>query len=198
MFDEAATEVAHGPAAAGAHRGRGIAGLALARALRQREVAVEVVERRVAWTPEGAGLYILANGVRALRDLGLADELVARGAVNTRRRYATARGVTSFEVDLVEFWRDTGPCLGVARADLHDVLVTGVPGLAARMARTVDLIKEDAAGVTVAFSDGSQDRYDLAVGGGAARPPRTAPTACGRRSARCCSAIRRSGRPCRR
>ena len=47
--------------------GAGIAGLALARALHQRGITAEVVERATEWEPSGAGLYLPANAVRALR-----------------------------------------------------------------------------------------------------------------------------------
>lgn len=51
--------------------GAGIAGLALARALRQRGITAEVVERVTEWEPSGAGLYLPANAVRASHELGI-------------------------------------------------------------------------------------------------------------------------------
>jgi 2-polyprenyl-6-methoxyphenol hydroxylase-like FAD-dependent oxidoreductase len=58
--------------------GAGIAGLALARALRQRDITAEVVERATEWQPSGAGLYLPANAVRALGELGVEPALRAR------------------------------------------------------------------------------------------------------------------------
>ena len=51
--------------------GAGIAGLSFARAARYRDLAVEVIERAVGWDPVGAGMYLPANAVRALQQLGL-------------------------------------------------------------------------------------------------------------------------------
>ena len=48
--------------------GAGIAGLALAHALRRRGSTPEVVERVSDWQPIGAGLYLPGNAVRALRE----------------------------------------------------------------------------------------------------------------------------------
>jgi 2-polyprenyl-6-methoxyphenol hydroxylase-like FAD-dependent oxidoreductase len=44
--------------------GAGIAGLALARAVRQRDITAEIVERAAKWDPTGTGLYLPGNGVR--------------------------------------------------------------------------------------------------------------------------------------
>jgi 2-polyprenyl-6-methoxyphenol hydroxylase-like FAD-dependent oxidoreductase len=51
--------------------GAGIAGLALARAVRQRDLTVEIVERATKWDPTGTGLYLPGNGVRGLGELGV-------------------------------------------------------------------------------------------------------------------------------
>jgi hypothetical protein len=51
--------------------GAGLAGLSLARALRQAGLAPQVIEREPGWGVAGTGIYLPANGVRALRTLGL-------------------------------------------------------------------------------------------------------------------------------
>ena len=51
--------------------GAGLAGLSLARALRQAGLAPQVIEREPGWGVAGTGMYLPANGVRALRTLGL-------------------------------------------------------------------------------------------------------------------------------
>jgi 2-polyprenyl-6-methoxyphenol hydroxylase-like FAD-dependent oxidoreductase len=66
--------------------GGGIGGLALAFALRQRGLGAEVVERAVAWDHAGTGLFLPANGVRALGVLGLDASTRARGCVIARQR----------------------------------------------------------------------------------------------------------------
>jgi 2-polyprenyl-6-methoxyphenol hydroxylase-like FAD-dependent oxidoreductase len=49
--------------------GAGPAGLALARALAQAGFAPELIERQASWGVAGTGMYLPANGVRALRAL---------------------------------------------------------------------------------------------------------------------------------
>jgi 2-polyprenyl-6-methoxyphenol hydroxylase-like FAD-dependent oxidoreductase len=47
--------------------GAGLAGLSLARALRQAGLAPQVIEREAGRGVAGTGIYLPANGVRALR-----------------------------------------------------------------------------------------------------------------------------------
>jgi predicted oxidoreductase len=60
--------------------GAGLAGLALARSLRQAGFATEVIDRAAAWEVAGTGIYLPANGARALRALGLEQAVAGRGA----------------------------------------------------------------------------------------------------------------------
>lgn len=55
--------------------GAGIGGLAAALALARRNIASHVVERRAAFSEEGAGIQIGPNGTRILRALGVAEAL---------------------------------------------------------------------------------------------------------------------------
>ena len=59
--------------------GGGIAGLATARALRPHGIECDVVERAESWSHPGAGMYLPANAVRALDELGLRDAVLDRG-----------------------------------------------------------------------------------------------------------------------
>jgi 2-polyprenyl-6-methoxyphenol hydroxylase-like FAD-dependent oxidoreductase len=68
--------------------GGGIAGLATARALRQRGIEPEVVDRVAAWSHPGTGVYLPANSVRALGVLGLQAALLERACEITRQRRA--------------------------------------------------------------------------------------------------------------
>ena len=71
--------------------GAGVAGLALARALTQQGVECTVAERRQ--PPDaglGMGLNLPGNATRALRRLGVLDQLLAKAVPVRRRNYATA------------------------------------------------------------------------------------------------------------
>src|SRR5262245_7176391 len=59
--------------------GAGLAVLAVFRALRGAGLDPEVVDRATAWAVAGTGIYLPANGVRALRALGLEGAVAERG-----------------------------------------------------------------------------------------------------------------------
>ncbi len=144
--------------------GGGVAGLSLARALRLRGLDSEIVERTAAWAVGGAGVYILANGVRALRRLGLDEEVRARSSVIKRQRVFDQRGRTLIDVDVPRFWGGLDDCVALLRRDFHEVLLAGVPDVPICMSTTVRSIRDDGAAVRVTFGDESTQSYDLVVG----------------------------------
>jgi 2-polyprenyl-6-methoxyphenol hydroxylase-like FAD-dependent oxidoreductase len=141
--------------------GAGLAGLALARALRQGGFAPEVIERAERFDVAGTGMYLPANGARALRALGLEAAVAGRAAPIPRQRLLDHRGRLLADIDLRELWGDVGPCLALPRADLHEVLLEGVP---VRLGRTVAALERVEGPVEVAFDDGGAGEFDLVVG----------------------------------
>jgi 2-polyprenyl-6-methoxyphenol hydroxylase-like FAD-dependent oxidoreductase len=59
--------------------GAGIAGLSLAKALEQRGMAADLVERQTGELAVGAGLYLVGNATRALQQLGLLADVAGEG-----------------------------------------------------------------------------------------------------------------------
>jgi 2-polyprenyl-6-methoxyphenol hydroxylase-like FAD-dependent oxidoreductase len=143
--------------------GAGIAGLALARALRQREITAEVVERVNAWEAAGAGLYLPGNAVRALRELGIAATVAARANPIGRQRFLDHSGRRLAEIDVTRFWDGVDPCLAIDRAALHEALRDAVGEVPMRLGTSVEAV-EDGPATRVSFSDGSTGSYDLIVG----------------------------------
>ncbi|MEV6349809.1 FAD-dependent monooxygenase [Actinoplanes sp. NPDC051851] len=141
--------------------GGGIAGLALRHALARRGVEAEVAERAPGARSGGTGLYLPANAVRALRDLGLADALGARAVPVTRQEFRDHRGRLLAGFDLSAVWGDTDGCRAVRRADLHAVLAGGPEAAGVRYGNAVEAVQDDG---SVVFADGSRGRYDLVVG----------------------------------
>jgi FAD-dependent urate hydroxylase len=141
--------------------GGGLAGLALARALGRAGFAPELIEREAGWGDAGTGMYLPANGVRALGALGLEEAVAARAAPITHQRLLDHHGRLLAEIDLDGLWGDVGACLALRRADLHQVLRDGV---AVRMGRTIASLEHLDGPVEVTFDDGRQDSYDLVVG----------------------------------
>ena len=141
--------------------GAGLAGLALARALRQVGLAPQVIEREAGWGVAGTGMYLPANGVRALRALGLEDAVAARGTRIPRQRLLDHRGHLLADIDLQQLWGSVGPCLALPRTELHQILREGVP---VQLGRTIRSLENLDGPVQVGFDDGSGGDYDLVVG----------------------------------
>ncbi|MFF2526374.1 FAD-dependent monooxygenase [Streptomyces liangshanensis] len=141
--------------------GAGIAGLALARALRDQGLDADVVERDPDWRTTGAGLYLPANAVRALERLGLGTELARRAHPITRQRMLDHRGRALADFPVSAIWGDVGGCLAISRADLHDLLRSAVGDSSVRLGKGVASVDD---GGTVTFADGSSETYDVVVG----------------------------------
>ncbi len=105
--------------------GAGIAGLATALALRQRGVAVTVLEQATALREVGAGLQIAPNGSRVLQALGLAQAIEAvacEAAAKEVRLWNTGRRWPLFDLGADARARFGAPYWMLHRGDLHQVL----------------------------------------------------------------------------
>ncbi|MEV6306375.1 FAD-dependent monooxygenase [Actinoplanes sp. NPDC051861] len=133
--------------------GGGIAGLALARALIDRNVPVEVVERNV---DRGAGLAINlpGNAVTAFAALGI--DLSSVGRPTRRREYRTSHGRLLFGVDEDAFWGTGAQPRCVRRSDLLALLGDGIP------VRHATVTAVD--GLDVEFAGGERKTYEFVVG----------------------------------
>jgi 2-polyprenyl-6-methoxyphenol hydroxylase-like FAD-dependent oxidoreductase len=143
--------------------GAGIAGLALARALHERGIKSEIVERMSEWEASGAGLYLPANAVRALDALGIGAELATRAHPIERQRILDHRGRLLADIDVGRFWEGVGRCVAIPRAALHAALREATAEVAVRLGTSVTGL-DDGEAPQVTFSDGSTGAYDLVVG----------------------------------
>lgn len=144
--------------------GAGIGGLGAARALQQRGLAADVVEREPAWTHTGAGIYLPGNATRALRALGLESAVAERASLIPHQRLCDHRGRLLADIDTAALWRDVGPCLALHRADLHEVLASHGEPIPVRMGVSLQGLSQRDGAVTVEFDDGSAGCYDLVIG----------------------------------
>jgi FAD-dependent urate hydroxylase len=144
--------------------GGGIAGLATARAFHQRGFRPQIIERAAEWPEAGTGMYMPANGVRALKALGLDAVVTSRGFVITHQRVLNQRGSLLQDIDLKDVWGACGPCLAIPRRDFHSELVKGAFGLPLRVRTAVESIHQQAGNVKATFSDGSSGEFDVIVG----------------------------------
>jgi 2-polyprenyl-6-methoxyphenol hydroxylase-like FAD-dependent oxidoreductase len=144
--------------------GGGIAGLSLATALHRQGFAAELVERSKEWPAIGAGINLPANGIRALRALGVGKAVEQAGALIRRWGFFDQMGEMLCDTDLEELWGDVGPCIGIERVKLHQALLAGAAGVPSRLAIAVASVAQANGTVFVGFSDGSSGDYNLVVG----------------------------------
>jgi 2-polyprenyl-6-methoxyphenol hydroxylase-like FAD-dependent oxidoreductase len=145
--------------------GGGIGGLCAAIGLRRIGVEATVYESAVALERVGAGLTLWANAINALRQLGVADAVVARGAVVRRGAIRTARGRTLACSDTGEHQRLFGePTIALHRGDLQEELLAALPADGIRLGMACTTVEQDPEGVTARFANGETDRADLLVG----------------------------------
>jgi 2-polyprenyl-6-methoxyphenol hydroxylase-like FAD-dependent oxidoreductase len=144
--------------------GGGIAVLTLGCALYRQGVAVELVERNTAWRAEGGGIAVQANGMRMLRALGL-DAAVERAGTRLQRwSFCDQAGRLLSVSDLEALWGDVGPCIGIERTRLQQILVAGIEGIPCRLGTSLRCLTQHHDRVSVTFSDASSGTYDLVVG----------------------------------
>jgi 2-polyprenyl-6-methoxyphenol hydroxylase-like FAD-dependent oxidoreductase len=145
--------------------GGGIGGLATAIALRDRGHDVTVLERATNLTAIGAGIGLQCNAVRALRALGLADEILDLGVPIERYEYVDTRGRGIAGWPQGDIGRKLGePTVVVHRAQLQAALLSRLPEAVIRLgARCTGYVEADD-GVTVTLEGGETVRGDVLVG----------------------------------
>jgi 2-polyprenyl-6-methoxyphenol hydroxylase-like FAD-dependent oxidoreductase len=144
--------------------GGGIAGLTLATALHQHGFQAELIERSPVWHAIGAGIAVQPNGMRILHALGIGASVEQAGAVIRHWDFCDQRGAVLSETDLEALWGDVGAFIGIARAELHQLLLSAAAAVPARLGVSVASLAQNNDSVLVGLSDGSTGRYDLLVG----------------------------------
>jgi 2-polyprenyl-6-methoxyphenol hydroxylase-like FAD-dependent oxidoreductase len=143
--------------------GAGIAGLAAAGAIRDLGWDVSMVGQRADFSGIGTGLFVPANGVRALAGLGVLDSVACRGRRihGLRVRSADRSAGSLARLDMV--WPGVGPSIAIHRSLMQEALLEAalVP---VRMGVRLTCLAADGATVRATFDDGGTGRYDLVVG----------------------------------
>ncbi|MBO0938251.1 FAD-dependent oxidoreductase [Fibrella sp. HMF5335] len=145
--------------------GGGIGGLSAGVALRKAQFEVHLAELSQAYDVYGVGIIQPSNALRALDSLGLADACIERGSPYGKVKMCSAGGFPFTEVGTPPMGR-LPVHNGISRRILHDVLHEGAQaaGVIFRMGLSVSAIDNSDEGVSVTFTDGSTDHYDLLVG----------------------------------
>jgi len=146
--------------------GGGVGGMSAAIALRRSGVQVDLIDADPEWRVYGAGISVTGISLRAFDDLGVLDQIRARGHVGAGMRGKTVDGRTVMEPPVPENPAPIQQGGGILRPVLHDILSSKVreAGVAVHLGIKVAALDQDAEGVDVIFSDGRSGRYDLVVG----------------------------------
>lgn len=145
--------------------GGGIGGLTAAIALRRGGHAVDLIERDPEWSVYGVGIIQQSNVVRAMDQLGLLDAYVAAGVGFDQVEIYVPSGERVAVVPSPKLVPGKPANMGIGRRALQKLLGDSAAALGTRirLGVTAASLDDDGAGVTVRFSDGTDDRYDLVV-----------------------------------
>jgi 2-polyprenyl-6-methoxyphenol hydroxylase-like FAD-dependent oxidoreductase len=147
--------------------GGGAAGNAVTILLRRAGVAVDLIEARPDWNATtGSGITLQGNALRVLRELGLWEQVNASGFAFGSLGVIAPDGTVLFVADDIQTGGPDLPAtLGMQRPQLQQILIDAVraSGARVRLGTTAETIDQDADGVSVRFSDGTEGRYDLVI-----------------------------------
>ncbi|PXW97555.1 2-polyprenyl-6-methoxyphenol hydroxylase-like FAD-dependent oxidoreductase [Sphaerotilus hippei] len=148
--------------------GGGVGGMCAAIQCARQGIEVDLVEINPDWAPDGAGITISGPSLRALRTVGVVDEVLAQGGFWSAIDICDAQGQLTRTVPMATaHGAEELPCAaGILRPVLADILghATQRAGANVRLGLSFDSLHQDADGVDVRFTDGSHGRYDLVVG----------------------------------
>jgi 2-polyprenyl-6-methoxyphenol hydroxylase-like FAD-dependent oxidoreductase len=146
--------------------GGGVAGMSAATMLLRAGVEVRLVDLDANWRVAGAGITITASTLRAFKTLGVLERVMDEGHTHEGIRVCDMQGRTLEEVRSPPLGEGIPGAGGILRPVLHRILADRVKALGAdvRLGVTAQSAHERESGVTVAFTDGTEDRYDLVIG----------------------------------
>ncbi|QFG21291.1 FAD-dependent oxidoreductase [Actinomadura sp. WMMB 499] len=147
--------------------GGGAAGNAATILLDRAGFAVDLVEAKADWNATaGSGITLQGNALRVLRELGVWERVEASGfGFGSVGITAPDGTVLHVQHDLRTGGDDLPATVGMQRPRLQRILIDAVRagGASVRLGTTAESFRQDADGVSVRFSDGTEGRYDLVV-----------------------------------
>jgi salicylate hydroxylase len=146
--------------------GGGIGGLAAALALERRGAETIVCEQSPTLSEIGAGLNLTPNAIKAMRSLGLEDQVLAIGSGTdflTIRSWRSGRVISQMRRG--DFKKTYGaPNMGVHRADLLGVLAGALKTTDIRTGKRAVAVEGRERNAVARFADGSEIEADIVVG----------------------------------
>ena len=147
--------------------GGGVCGMAAAIRLREAGIVVDLVDVDPNWGVYGTGITLSMLTLRALCDLGLADDLLTEGNCYDGFTLCNQNGDILRQMQSPRLYSPDMPAEGgILRPVLHAILKRRVlaAGTTVRTGVSVSTLDQDADGIDVAFTDGTTGRYDLVIG----------------------------------
>ena len=148
--------------------GGGIAGMAAAIRFAESGVRVRLIDLDPNWRVYGAGITITGPTLRAMDALGILDRVVDEGHVADGVAVCSRQGerLTTIETPSLIAGRSGYGAGGILRPVLHRILSDRIRTLDidVRLGLTVESFEQSRSSVSVCFSDGVQDEFDLVVG----------------------------------
>ena len=144
--------------------GAGMGGLAAAATLLRIGMKVDVYEQAARFARVGAGIQMMPNSMKVLRGIGVEDTLRRtsfKPFSHLSREWDTGRILRELPMPKDLFG---APYLCMHRADLTDALASAVPAECIQFNRKLVGLDPSAAGVRLAFADGSHAVADAVVG----------------------------------
>ena len=147
--------------------GGGIGGITAMLALRQRGIDVELFEQTAAFGQVGAGLQVSSNSARILLKLGLGE------ALKRVATYPEGRDYRGWDTGERLYYTPLGqkaeahfgsPYYAAHRAELLDVLLSGLGEHGCRLGSRVERVDQDQNGVSLTLADGSTAQGDILIG----------------------------------
>ncbi len=144
--------------------GAGMGGLAAAATLRRAGFDVRVFEQAARFGRIGAGIQMMPNSMKVLREIGVEDRVrKAAFAPRSHLNRIGDSGKVTIELPMPEE-RYGAPYLCMHRATLHEALLSGVPADIIHPGKKLVGLTQDAERVTLEFADGTREHADAVIG----------------------------------
>jgi 2-polyprenyl-6-methoxyphenol hydroxylase-like FAD-dependent oxidoreductase len=144
--------------------GAGIGGLSAGIALRRAGWSVRIFERAATPRELGFGLLVAPNAIAALRQLGVAEEVIARGAAPGRAEVRRPDGTVLKRADFPSPEALGGPMVVALRQALHGVLLDAVGLDAIELGYEAASFTASETRVVLRLAHGQEVEGDLLVG----------------------------------
>ena len=146
--------------------GGSVGGMSCAIRLRRSGIAVDLIDIDPDWRTYGAGITITGPTLRALKTLGVLEQVKELGAVWSGAKVFNQAGELLEELSIPPLGPDLPGTGGIMRPVLHKILSTRTldAGTNVRLGLAVSGLEQHADRVEVHFSDATRGAYDLVVG----------------------------------